>query len=630
MKINKLVSLLSVAVIIGFIAGCINSIYHITINRYLVQNMHRLSVLSFEKYITRWIILVIAIAFAPTIILTLCQLIAKLINKFFFSNILKIQIKHTSKLRKRLLAAGICFIFFFYSVWTAERYGLRNTLKPLTILTNFVIPFLVIYFAWLLTKVNWEKLCKPQKLYRGTAIALVAILFILKVGNNIVSATNIPKGPNVILLVVDTWRADALGCYNEHTANTPNVDKFAANAVLFKHFIAQGSCTINSAPSILCSLYPYEHGYFNYNCVVPKRFNTIAELLRNDGYYTFGLSTNPHVTRRNGLEQGFDVFIEDMVWRDTDCSEVNKEFIKWFDKNRQKPFFAMLWYIDPHSPYDPPDEYKDKFITSAKERKLISRMKSGKNFDRLTDTEKKVAKKLYAGEVNFFDTEFAKLISDFKQRGIMENSIIILTSDHGESFWEKKNPLLKEIYGHGTSLFEEEISIPFIISLPNQQKGKIILQKAQHIDIVPTILDYTDSDSLNNLSFKGDSLKRLIDNDEVIKRYHFYSQSIVNQDGSYFVECVQTNTHKLVRMLQYEDVPFTPSHLSMLDLTVGESELDTTEKLSNELFKNLQTKLNTWPGNLQNVQLVTQQIKYEDKRKQEKMRERLKTLGYVE
>ena len=654
---DRVISGLSIATILGFIVGLINSIYYVITNRYVQYRMFRLLALTLQKNLNGMIIL--------------CVAVSLILYIFWFLAVERMKCDRSKVIRFVvmifLFLVALLFINWFLksfaqltllSILRKLVINIKNFLNgkiPFNHLLNLLKEYIVIIIillisgiigvvclyrvpALLLQKLKWGKISKTVKInyIRKAAFILFVLVVILNVGLITDSKTNTPEGPNIILLVVDTLRADSLGCYNQDSNDTPNIDRFAKNAIIFKNSIAQSPTTINSAPCIFCSVYPYEHGYFNYNCIIPYKLNSLAESLRNEGYQTFGISTNPHVTSRNRLEQGFDTFIEEYTWKNTDCNKVNDRFIKWLN-NKTKPFFAMLWYIDPHVPYDPPREYIDKYILKEEERKLISDKTKmpGKwkafDYKHISPAEKKVSKKLYDAEVNFFDAEFAKLINYLKQCDLMKNSIIILTSDHGESFWEKKNPLEKQTYGHGTSLYEEQIKIPLIISLPDQQQGKVILERAQHVDIVPTVLEYAkiSGKTVDNLPSRGNSLKGVIDGAE-LKRKYFFSQLILDKTMPYYMECVQAGDFKLISSKQYGKVRFEPSRLQLFSLSSGESEIGVTNKNEKHQFTKLEKRLLTWEGSLEKVELTTKPVKYKSKEEEDKFLERLKSLGYLE
>ena len=439
--------------------------------------------------------------------------------------------------------------------------------------------------------------------------------------------------PNILLLVVDALRADSLGCYNELSSNTPNIDSFSKRSVLFENPVAQASNTFNAAPCMLASVYPSEHKYFNYKVSVSKKFTTIAELMKNENYTTFGISTNPHVTKKNGLTQGFDTFIENTVWKDTNCDEVNRMFIEWHKANKDKSFFSMLWYVDPHSPYEPPLEYIKKYIVDDDEKKAITnraKSKAGRKKGPITKIEKRVAKKLYAGEVNFFDTEFGELARYLENSGLMENTIIILTSDHGESFWEKG------IRGHGGSLYEEEIKIPLIIYLPGQREGKVILSKVQHVDLLPTILEYVNP-QINIASIpyvKGSGLKHLIEGGASQVEY-FFSQLIDTrtESMSYHVECVQNANFKLIQTFTSRGKVYSPPIFELFDLRDGEVKCEFNDKQYRAIYDELRNELVSWAHSYESqgtksVENPNDSNEHTDENK--KLLQRLKSLGYIE
>jgi arylsulfatase A-like enzyme len=639
MKLKTIITVSSIAVIIGFIVGFVVSLDSIIANRYIQYKMFRLIAFTVQKGLN------VMILFSLVALLILYILWFLVVQKMKYD-------------RNRVISFIITLgVLLSVGLWFENLTGhtLPGVLRKFVTKTRdfatreiafgdflsllekhfLVIVILAACFVgmpflfWLLAKLKWEQITKFTKTRGVREISLVLVTFLLILNLSIVAdgKLNLPKGPNVILLVVDAWRADSLGCYNKNSNATPHIDDFAKNAVLFKNALAQSSCTINSAPSMFCSVYPFEHNYFNYKCSVPNKFNTIAELLKNEGYQTFGISTNPHVTGRNGLDQGFDIFIEDTIWRNTDCDEVNNRFIEWLGNNKQKRFFTMLWYIDPHNSYDPPSEYVDKYIIRKEEKENISlRTKNHSKAKKGTFTaiEKRVTKQLYTGEVNFFDTEFHKLINYLKQNGLMKNSIIILTSDHGEAFWEKG------ILGHGSSLYEGQIKIPLIISLPNQKDGKVIPENVQHIDILPTILEYTKTNdkTADALLLRGRSLKGLI-NGEKFKRKYLFSQLITSQYGPYYMECVRTDSFKLVSTYQIGKLSFAPPRLQLFDLNLEESECDAADGTSKSIFTNLKKQLFFWEGNLEKIAISPKRRKHEIKGEDEKLKERLKSLGYI-
>ena len=260
-KVKTLATILSIAVIIGFIWGIIISLPPIRANRYIQYGMFRLIGVSLQRNLN-------------------------------------------------------VTIFFSLSIFLISYLAWSLVAKKMSFAKNNVMSF-VITLRVLLSRAGF---------------AAFVLLFALNI-TMIIDGTIEQAGPNVILLVVDAWRTDSLGCYNKLSDATPNIDEFCRRAVLLKNSVAQASWTTNSSGSIFASVYPSEHKYSNYNDCVSDKFNTIAEFLKNEKYQTYGISANPHVTNRNGLAQGFETFVEDTALKETDCGQINKRFTKCNYKN---------------------------------------------------------------------------------------------------------------------------------------------------------------------------------------------------------------------------------------------------------------------------------------------------------
>jgi len=649
-KFKDFFSASSITVLAGFFWAIFISYAAIAENRYFQYGMIRLIAKIFQRNVNivvcflffiflalyiAWFILTKKMKAAKNDIMNFAIALGVLLSSLwcfivFNKNVLHLKVKDLWVLVQSV-SGGQAGFGYFLSL-------LKTNILTVAVLTLWFI--LTCVLICLLFKLKWDKIISfiGGKYIRRTGLASFFILIMLNVVLIIDNKLS-PAGPNVILLVVDAWRADSLGCYNKNSDATSNVDQFSKTAVLFKNAVAQSPNTFNSAPSIFSSVYPSEHKYFNYKCRVSDKFNTIAEFLKNEKYKTFGISSNPHVTSRNGLSQGFDVFVEDTIWKDTDCDEINERFIKWLDHNKDSKFFAMLWYIDPHSPYEPPTEYVDKYIVTEEERNNITnkaKSKAGKRKGLITEVEKEVAKKLYKGEVNFFDTEFKSLIKHLEHNGFLENSIIILTADHGESFWEKVF-LNKSIRGHGGSLYEEEIKIPFIISLPGQKEGKVVSEKVQHNDILPTILEYVKPESnIADIPFlRGIGLRGLIEGKKNSRKY-FFSQLIDNRKDCppYRMECIQTNEFKLIKTFEFVGKTYEPPNFQLFNLNFDEAQCDIEDEDLKPVFSELKYKLTSWHENIRDAKGKSENGKLagksENKDEDELLKQRLKSLGYVQ
>ncbi len=630
MKINRSVHYISLALTVGFLIGFFKAVYEIIANHYFQYRMYRLIVQILQKYHNKWLFNSLIVTLFIVLFLFFIQ---RIINLFLKSKSLVFQDtfrKQWSRIQRWLIVVPLCGILFYYAGWYMNYYWLPSRFHPISLLADVILLILCISLGYGLLKVRLKTSQRRMKTLHITAMIVVLFTVMINLLTVWYDKQKRVEGPNIFLIVVDALRADALGCYGNHE-NTPNLDAFAKEAHVFKTAWAQSPCTINSAPSIFCSVYPAEHGYFDYQTIVPSRLNSLAEILKNRGYQTIGISTNPHVTSHNGLDQGFHTFIEDFAWQNTDCREVNRNVLKWLKNRPQKPFFAMLWYIDPHSPYDPPDEYQKKMIYGEDSTYVSDRTKV-KVFSEeyvFSMDERRVTEKLYNAEVAYFDTEFDQFITSLKLLDLYDNSLILFTSDHGESFWEKQSVLGEDLLGHGSSLYEEQIRIPFILKCPNQNAGSVIYQAVQHMDIVPTILDYTFTGwkSRNISGNAGISLKQIVDGDDSTERV-IYSQLITDQYGPYRIESVQTRNYKLVLTKQYKEYHMNPLKIQSYSLHDKETELETQKIVTNPSLRDLRKRLEGWPVSINVLEMSSQKGKKLDPKEEERLRERLKSLGY--
>jgi arylsulfatase A-like enzyme len=349
-----------------------------------------------------------------------------------------------------------------------------------------------------------------------TACKLVAIVFCLPLIINLVihitsSETNLDKNihkPNVMLIVIDTLCADHLGCYGYSRNTSPNVDMLAKEGVLFENAFAQVPWTLPSIMSIMTSLYPSVHELdlpANSGRKLDEERKTLAEYLNEKGYRTGAFVGAGGNVSANFHSQGFDFYDDEISYssrynylillnmigrglgfyssRLADSTADLASY--WLDRNEHKPFFLFVHCFDPHDPYGSPEPFTKMYSNNYKG--TIKPGACGEDLHFVTlnmnqdDIDFVVA--LYDGEISFFDDQVGKLIKKLKDLGLMENTLIVLTSDHGEEFWEHGG------VEHGRVNYDESIQVPLIIRHPSFEHKRVDTQ-AQLIDIMPTILDY--------------------------------------------------------------------------------------------------------------------------------------------
>lgn len=313
---------------------------------------------------------------------------------------------------------------------------------------------------------------------------------------------NLSDRPNVLILVVDALRADHVGCLGYERNTTPFIDSLAADGVLFTQAVSNSNATRSTVPSIFTLVYPSVHGILGRDGpVLSPRFVTLAEILKNQGYATQAYMPNGPLRRVFNFDQGFDIYDDRIMGfgkleRYDSALPINESILSWIDGHGNKRFFMYVHYVEPHSPYHPPPAYDKMFYgTDAAnhvrtiEDKELERLKrsSGKTFPlEINDLNFYLAQ--YDAEIRYADDQIKHLLDNLQQRGLLENTAIFLTADHGEAFLEHGH------WMHATSpLYEEVIHVPLIAKLPGSERKGLRFDGPVHtFDISATILDLLD------------------------------------------------------------------------------------------------------------------------------------------
>jgi arylsulfatase A-like enzyme len=335
---------------------------------------------------------------------------------------------------------------------------------------------------------------------------------------------------NVIFVLADTLRADHLGVYGYTRKTSPHVDAFAGRSVLFRNARSQASCTYPSVNSMLTSRYPGVFlGQPGEVLGIPPSIPSIAEILRQRGYRTVAVSASPVVrnepSRNNpngGFGRGFDEFFEDCFWQSARC--VNQGAVEELARSRERkrPLFLYLHYIDPHDPYAPPRAHRRRFARGIPEKDFIrngdpnpiARMlyRGGPDLG-LTPADLQHLRDLYDDEISSFDERFGHLVRSLQAGGWLEDSIVVFVSDHGEDFMEHGD------VKHCRTVFDSSVRIPLFLHVPGVAPGAIEAP-VQNLDIVPTLLDYLGM-SAGAPPMDGRSLRPLIETGQAGTPYQF-------------------------------------------------------------------------------------------------------------
>jgi len=239
---------------------------------------------------------------------------------------------------------------------------------------------------------------------------------------------------NVILISIDTLRADHLGCYGYHKNTTPNIDRFSKDSVLFKTTIAQAPSTLPSHASIFTSLIPSHHGaFFAKKTAIPQEVVTIAEILKDNGYKTISYNSGGQVAAEYGFDQGFDLYESTQECLANKLAKQVNRTINWINNNPDRKFFLFLHTYEVHLSYTPKKDYLDLFEKnySGKLPKDISK----KLLDKINNGEIKISKEdqehiinTYDAEIRSMDDGFLLLENFLREKDIYDDTIIIQTT----------------------------------------------------------------------------------------------------------------------------------------------------------------------------------------------------------
>ncbi|MEM6794578.1 MAG: sulfatase [Acidobacteriota bacterium] len=320
------------------------------------------------------------------------------------------------------------------------------------------------------------------------------------------------RRPNVILYLVDTLRADRLGCYGNPEPVSPAIDAFARQSILFERTTAQSSWTRASMASIFTGLSAGRHGVETRLDALPNEAITLAEMLSASGYATAGVLTNGNAGRSFGFAQGFDSFTllgEEQRGVPAGVEAVHRAAEGLLEgplAAEDKPFFLYLHTMEPHAPYVIPEPLPGALEKQALPDEVVAQLaergvstEGPKNFASvawiqalfhgLLEANEETGRELglaYNAAILHNDRYFGRLIRDLERRGLLEETVVVFLSDHGEELFDHGS------WSHGLTLYEEQLLVPFIVRFPGDgaPRGLRSRQRARQVDLLPTLLDY--------------------------------------------------------------------------------------------------------------------------------------------
>jgi len=401
------------------------------------------------------------------------------------------------------VSLGLLLAFLAAAVWIGRKVQLKRD-------------------RWLLTFPSWA------------AIALVAALLLFSLvssyrfgGETYAQAgksdqTQTGSRPDVVLIVMDTVRADHLSMYGYPLDTTPNLKKLALDSTIYTHTSAASDITLTSHASLFTGMYPSWHGAYcrpeaTYGAAVSKQYPTMTEILSAHGYHTVGVAANLYLRADFGLQRGFDVFeiprpvpvlsvenwylvrrgMRRLLAHVRDTAQFDRLYSRGEEINRElfgtmrsadvakEPFFVFLNYMDAHFPYIPPAPFdrrfpgRDPLLLPDDISEIHQKVSLGAP---MPERELKHSLALYDGGIAYEDARIGEVMEFLKQRNLFDNTMIIVASDHGEAFGERN------LVEHGNSPYQNLLHVALLIKYPKGGRTGVVDEPVSLIDVLPTVL----------------------------------------------------------------------------------------------------------------------------------------------
>jgi len=369
------------------------------------------------------------------------------------------------------------------------------------------------------------------------------------------------KDYNLLLITLDTLRLDHLHCYGYFRQTSPNIDALARKSVFFENAFIQLPITLPSHASILTGLYPQNTGVYRNYGRLDEKIDTLAEILKNQGYRTGAVASVAFLNKKSGIQQGFDDFYYNWDTSKTEgtwggwevqgpADRANQVAFNWLQKYHQNKFFFWVHYYDIHPSYQEQKGFTEIFDPASKgfNDYILER------WDNTISEKQKLNITNYDREIRFTDHHLGRLIKFLEKLDVLKKTIVVIISDHGEGLYQHHGYV-----SHGKYLYDEQIRVPLIILLPGLEKQVRVKEIVQSVDILPTIGD------LLSLDFTcpedGRSLLPVIRSPEIISGRPSYAlRKLEEEDKKSLVPWFS------VRTLKYKLIAGEKGAVSLYDL----------------------------------------------------------------
>lgn len=434
---------------------------------------------------------------------------------------------------------------------------------------------------------------KIEKKYFLIVISICALAAAALFFNRLIN----PRRLNVLLITVDALRPDHLGCYGYKRNTSPNIDKLTKEGILFTQAISQASWTHPSIYSLITSTYPSTYGIYFWDQDLPDSVPTLTRVLKEEGYGTAFISGHGGISGVGKFAQGFDTF-KDIYG--AEANRITREALSWIKNYQNRHFFLWIHYMDTH----------DRSLGLPEKKHHI------KN---ITPEEIKLYTLKYDEAIRYVDTQIASLLLKLKETGSYKDTIIFISSDHGQDMCEHNL-----CFSHGGFVWDSGIKVPLIIISPKLlPRNKIVTQQVQHIDIAPTICDILEIKKPN--IFEGRSLLPLIKGRNINPGFalseHREFIDGLNIDTALYtkVSIRSPGGWKMINTYSAEDNKY-----ELYNLKIDPNEQNNLAEIEKEELELLKNRLEQW------MKRPMPEATPLRKRLGEKEKGRLKALGYLQ
>jgi arylsulfatase A-like enzyme len=303
-----------------------------------------------------------------------------------------------------------------------------------------------------------------------------------------------PSRPDIFLFTVESLRPDHVGCYTGVRDTTPNLDALARESVVYADAHSVTSWTLASHASMFTGLYPTAHGTTGARSKLHDQATTLADLLAANGYQTAGAASGPYLARGHNLNQGFEYYDDSAATVGTQggahdditnptLEKVIGRFLNSY-RDAERPLFFFAYYWDPHYDYIPPAPFDELYVEETHEKISMRGFESSHVVTKeIRPAELDYVLSQYDGEIRYTDHYLGRLFDELKEAGLWQDSVIIVTSDHGEEFFDHGEK------GHKHSLYAESVHVPLIVKYPRSARTGRDDRLVSLVDLFPTILE---------------------------------------------------------------------------------------------------------------------------------------------